>query len=424
MPIDTPRGVRDFSPADAISRRYIVGVIEEVFKRFGFYPIETPALENTNVLNAKAYGDEPTKEIYKLEGEETGLRYDLTVPLARYMASNKDLTLPFKRYQIAQIWRKEEPQKMRYREFTQADIDTVGSNETESDAEIVAAISIALEELGIRNYVVVINDRQLLQKILTFLKVPAEMQTQAIRILDKLQKTSRDEVKKQLSALGLKGKDVETLLNFIQQEGTNEEKLEKVLANVSDAKDEAARMAKLIEILKDYKLNGDVVVDFALARGLNYYTDFVFEFVLEEGGKRLPSVAGGGRYNNLIGLYAKKEVPAVGASIGISRIFDVLQKDNQAKTYAKVFIAYLGGQNRPYAIGMANMLRGNGIYVDLNSTSRNLSKQMEYAGSLGIKNVIIIGDKEREANKVKLRNMATGQEGLISVQEAIDTLKE
>src|SRR5271157_2134867 len=156
MPQDTPRGVRDFSPAEAMSRKYIVGVIEEIYKRFGFSPLETPAMEKKGVLTAKAYGDEPAKELFEIEGEDTGLRYDFTVPLARYVASNKDLSLPFKRFQVGYIWRKEEPQKMRYREFLQADIDIVGSSDIDSDAEVVAAVSMALEALGIRNYIVLI----------------------------------------------------------------------------------------------------------------------------------------------------------------------------------------------------------------------------------------------------------------------------
>jgi len=174
MSVPIPRGVRDYSPAEAISINYITGVIEEVYKRFGFYPIQTPSIEMKSVLNAKVYGEESGKELFEIEGEESGLRYDFTVPLARYVASNRDLPLPFKRYQIGNMWRKEEPQKMRYREGIQADIDIVGTKEIDADAEVIAAASMALEQLGIRNYVVVINSRQMLQKIMEYFKVPAE----------------------------------------------------------------------------------------------------------------------------------------------------------------------------------------------------------------------------------------------------------
>jgi histidyl-tRNA synthetase len=424
MPEDKPRGTRDFSPAEAISIKYITGVAEEVFKRFGFYPIETPAVENLSTLNTKAYGGESTKEIYKIDGEAEGLRYDFTVPLARYVASNKDLTLPFKRYQIGTIWRRDEPQKMRYREFLQADIDIVGSSDIDGDAEIVAASSMVFEELGLRDYIVLLNSRQLLQQILLFFKVPADKQTQVFRILDKMQKISRDDAIKQLQEVGMDSKSAEELLNFVEQEGSNEEKLQKLEANIEGAKEFVGKTRELLSLLGEYKLNGKIVLDLALARGLDYYTSFVWEFIFEENGKRLPTVGGGGRYDNLIGMFLKKNVPATGSSLGISRIFDVLAPSNEKKSYAKVFVAYLGAQNRGYAMNAANTLRGNGIYVDLNTTTRNLSKQLEYAASLGIENVIIVGDKEQDANKLKLRNMATGAEELISLQEAIEKLRE
>ena len=424
MPIETPRGVRDYAPAQAIAIRNIIGTIEEVYKRFGFYPLETPAIEMKSVLNAKAYGDESAKELFSIEGEDSGLRYDFTVPLARFVASNKDLSLPFKRYQIGTMWRKEEPQRMRYREALQADVDIVGSTDVGSDAEVIAANALALEELGLRDYDILLNSRVLLQSILTYFKVPAAKQTQALRTLDKLQKLSSEEVIKQLTDTGVDGRAAEELLNFVRQEAENEELLNRLGASIDGAKEEVAKMQELIGLLKEYKLNGRVIVDLALARGLNYYTGFVWEFVVEEKGKRLPSIGGGGRFDKLIGTYSKKDIPAVGSSIGISRLLELLEEKDGIRTYARVLIAYLGVQNRSYAINAANMLRGNGVYVDLNITSRNLSKQLEYAGSLRIPKVLIIGDRERSENKVKLRNMINGEEELITLQEAIEKLKE
>jgi histidyl-tRNA synthetase len=280
------------------------------------------------------------------------------------------------------------------------------------------------EELGLRDYIVLLNSRQLLQQILLFFKVPADKQTQVFRILDKMQKISRDDAIKQLQEVGMDSKSAEELLNFVEQEGSNEEKLQKLEANIEGAKEFVGKTRELLSLLGEYKLNGKIVLDLALARGLDYYTSFVWEFIFEENGKRLPTVGGGGRYDNLIGMFLKKNVPATGSSLGISRIFDVLAPSNEKKSYAKVFVAYLGAQNRGYAMNAANTLRGNGIYVDLNTTTRNLSKQLEYAASLGIENVIIVGDKEQDANKLKLRNMATGAEELISLQEAIEKLRE
>ena len=423
MPEDLPRGTRDLAPAEAIAVKYITGIVEEVFKRFGFYPIDTPSIENLSTLNAKAYGTETTKEIYKIDGSEEGLRYDFTVPLARFMASNKDLAMPFKRYQIGTVWRRDEPQKLRYREFLQADIDIVGSAEADADAEAIAAPALALEELGAGDYLIMLNSRQLFQQILAYYKVPGEKQNLVFRIIDKLQKISRDDAVKQLVGVGMGNNDAEELLNFVQQEGDNEQKLQKISANIEGAKDSVGKVRELITLLGGYKLNGKIILDLSLARGLDYYTSFVWEFIVEESGKRLPSVGGGGRYDNLIGMYSKKSVPAVGTSLGISRIFDVMKPKDLVKSYAKIYMAYIGSQNRDYALNAANMLRGNGIYLDLNLTSRNLSKQLEYAAALGIQRVIIIGDKEREANKLRLRNMQNGEEELISLQEVIQKLR-
>lgn len=416
--------MRDFSPADAISIRYIVDVVEEVFKRFGFFPLETPAMENISVLNAKTYGDEPAKEIFTLEGGESGLRYDFTVPLARYVASNKDLSFPFKRYQIGTIWRKEEPQKMRYREALQADIDVVGSSEIESDAEVIAATALAIEELGIRNYTVLVNSRKLLQQILNYFKISEEKHVDVLRVLDKMQKISREDATKQIAELTPQSKNPEELLNFIEQESGNEEKLQKIAANISGTESIVGDMKELLAALSEYKLNGKVVLNLGLARGLNYYTGFVWEFAVEQDGKRLPSIGGGGRYDNLIRAFANRDVPATGSSLGISRIFDLLNSQTGVKTYAKVFIAYIGTLNREYAVNAANTLRGNGVYADMNIGNRSLSRQLEYASTLNIPNVIIIGDKERGANKVKLRNMGSGEEELITLQEAIAKLRE
>ncbi|MCL5239610.1 MAG: histidine--tRNA ligase [Candidatus Marsarchaeota archaeon] len=422
MPEDTPRGVRDFSPAEAISLRYITGVVEEVFKRFGFYPLETPAIENISTLNAKdQYSEEQQKEIFTMKDEQTGLRYDFTVPLARYVASNKDISLPFKRYQIGNAWRRDEPQRMRYREFMQADVDVVGSAEPDSDAEVIAATALAIEETGIRDYAVLVSSRELLRQVILGFGVPADKEAQAVRIIDKLQKIKRDEALAQLSELA-KGQDAERLLGFMEQEGSNEEMLQKIAANIEGSKALVERMQELLKLLGSYRLNGKVVFDMTLARGFDYYTGFVWEFAVEENGRRSLSIGGGGRYDGLIGIYSKRATPATGSSLGISRMFEILNGASK-KTYAKVFVAYIGQQNRDYALNAATEMRGNGIYVDLNTSSKNISKQLEYAGSLDIPNVLIVGDQERQANKVKLRNMQTGEEGLITLQEAIEKLK-
>jgi histidyl-tRNA synthetase len=419
----TPRGVKDFGPSEAIALRYMVGVVEEMFKRFGFSPLETPAIENLSVLDAKsAYSDEQNKEIFKIDGEEAGLRYDLTVPLARYVASNRDLVLPFKRYQIANSWRKDEPQRLRYREFMQADIDVVGSSEADSDAEVIAATLLSLEALGVTEYALLLNSRRVLQGIIESFRIPKEKETQAIRILDKLQKLGKDGVLAQLKDIGVEAKSAADMIGFLEKDEDNEAKLERLEKEIPEAKAEAAKMRELLDLLKPYGLRGRILVDFSLARGFDYYTGFVWEFAMEEGKKRLPSIGGGGRYDNLIAAYAGRSIPAVGSSIGLSRVFDLIGGKSATRTTAKVFVAFIG-DNKAYATHVANALRASGIYADLNYMKRNLSKQLEYAGALGIKYAAIVGDKERTANKVNLRDMLNGSEEMLSVEEIVEKLK-
>jgi histidyl-tRNA synthetase len=418
-----PRGVKDYGPSEAISLRYMIGVVEEVFKRFGFYPMETPAIENLSVLNAKAaYSDEQNKEIFRLDGEAAGLRYDMTVPLARYVASNRDIVLPFKRYQIGPSWRKDEPQRLRYREFIQADVDIVGSDEVESEAEVIAATLLALEQLGVGEYALLLNSRTLLQRILEFFKVQKANESQAIRIMDKLEKAGKDELLGQLTALGIDSKSGEELLEFTGKNEGNDAKLRRLEGLIPETKAEASRIRELLNALKQYGLRGRVVIDFSLARGFDYYTGFVWEAVMEENGKRLPTIASGGRYDNLIGMYSSRSIPAVGSSIGLSRVFDLIGGKTVTKTPAKVFVAFIG-DNSAYAASVANALRAKGIYTDLNYMKRNISKQLEYAAALGIKYAAIVGDREREMNRLNLRDMLTGAEELLGIQEAIEKLK-
>lgn len=424
MNLSLPRGTRDYSTKEAIALKEIVAITEDVFKRFGFSPLDTPALELMNVLDAKAYGEESTKEIFTIEGGEEGLRYDFTVPLARYMAMNKDLQLPFKRYQIDRIWRNEEPQKMRSKEFLQADIDIVGSTEPISEAEIIAATSLALEKLGVEDYTIFINSRIILNGILDMFKVPSDKQTQTIRLLDKLGKTSRDEISEQLQKLLTDQSKPEKLLNFLGEELTNIEKIQKLKTNIPSANEEINKLSEILRLLALYKIRGKVVVDLSLARGLDYYTSTIYEFVTYKDKKRLPSIAAGGRYDNLIGAFSKRSMPAAGCSIGINRIFDVIVDIASIKTYSNIYVAYIKEENLEYAMHVANTLRAQGIYADLDLTKRNLSKELEYANALNIKYVAIIGAQETNANKVKLRNMVNGEEEVLTTDQLIAKLKE
>lgn len=422
--IDVPRGTRDFGPRDAIRLKNTISVIEEVFKRHGFAPLETPAIENTEVLNAKAYGEESSKEMYLIEGKEEALRFDFTVPLARYMAMNKDIPLPFKRYQIDKVWRRDEPQRMRSREFMQADIDIVGSSDMASDAECISTTMDAFAALDIKNCTILVNSRPLLDLILTQFKVPDEKRGAVIRILDKMAKLNVNDTIIQLKQVGVQPDDAQSMLSFISERMTNEDKLEKLETNVQNSKPEVERIRALIKMLQKFGVKDEISVDLSLARGLDYYTGLIWEVIIQTTEGRLPSIASGGRYDNLIGMYSKSRSPAVGSSIGLYRVFEVLGKDGGAKTYANVFIAQVGAENLDYSITVANKLRQAGIYVDLNVTEKGISKQLEYSNTAGIPYVAIIGSKERAAEKIRLKFMQAGTEELLDVDAAIAVLKK
>ncbi len=423
MSLELVRGVRDYGPKDAMRLKYIESKVEDMFRRFGFYPIETPSIENLETLNAKAYGDEANKEMYVMDGGKTGLIYDLTVPLARYVAMNRDLGMPFKRYQIAKIWRKDEPQKMRSREFLQADIDIVGSKEPISDAEIVATAAMALESLGLMNYTVLVNSRPILNAILKLFHVKDEVSEKAIIIIDKLGKISISEAQAQISALGVTGKDAEALLNFITEKMGNAEKFQKIMTNFPETKEEVGKLSEIFHMLDMYHLHGELVFDLSLARGLNYYTGAVWEFVVfDSSGKRLPSIASGGRYDNLIGMFSKPGYPAVGISIGLTRLFDVLKVNGNA-AYADVYVANIGDESLGYAVSIANFLRASGINVDLNYTQKNISKQLQYANSIGVKYAVIVGKTEMQSNQLKLREMSSGNEEMLDLESVAKKIK-
>ena len=417
-----PRGMRDFNTAEAIARREVLAVVEETFKRFGFSPIETPALENLNVLYAKTYGEESGKEIFKIEGEDAALRYDFTVPLARFIAMNKDTPLPFKRYQIGPIWRKDEPQRMRYREFLQADIDIIGSSELISDAEVVAVAAQVLDELGVSGYKILINDRIILNGILSFFGVPKEKNVEATRLIDKLPKVGNEEVIEGLVGLGVKQENARSLIEFIIKEEDNDEKLNRVEANIG-IKEEINKLRELIRLIGLYKVKGDIVVDLSLARGLDYYTSFVWEFIVyDENGKRLPTIVAGGRYDNLIGIFLNQQIPATGISIGIDRIMNVIGSSTDRKSYARVYVATVGNV-LDYLLYVANALRAAGVNTDINVTKRNIAKQLEYANAMRFRYVAIIGEREQSSNKLKLRDMVSGNEELLDIDEAIKVIK-
>ncbi len=418
--IPFPRGVKDLMPNEALFRNEIIKKIENIYQRFGFLTIDTPTFEHIKVLDAKGGIGEGTKQIFEIKDEDLGLRYDHTVSLARYMAMHQSLPLPFKRYYIGKAWRKEEPQKNRYREFTQADVDIVGGERSVCDSEVIAAIATAFDELGI-NYSVHINNRELIDAVLKEFGIAQERYIDVIRVIDKLDKIGVDEVNKLLTGLQLDKSAIEQINAFITKQGDNTDKLDYAGTTLKN-NTIIEGLRKTLELLALYKIRGSVVLDFSVMRGLDYYTGTVFEFMGV--GDVKGSICGGGRYDNLIGAYGGKPMPAVGGSIGIDRVLDLLDYKSSTKyTYSKVFVAFVKGNNLGYATKIATSLRANGINTELNTAKRNLANQLTYANSLKLGYAIIIGDEEERQGKVKLRNLVSGDESIVSFDDALKTIR-
>jgi len=413
MAYQTPRGTRDLMPERALLLENVLERVRQVFRKYGYEPIETPAFEELEVLEKKS-GEEIRKQIFKVgEGEKLGLRFDLTVPLARVVASNIDLPKPFKRYHISRVWRHEEPQRGRFREFYQADIDVVGSTSVECEAELLACAKEALEAAGVKPGRIRVNNRKILDAMFAKLGLEAGA-TQIFRVLDKLDKQGHEAVEQELRKLGIGSGDVGALMKIVEMKGTNEKKL--AFAEKEFPCEGVAEVREMLELLKEYEV--EVEFDLSLVRGLDYYTGPVFEIAAS--GKGLGSIAAGGRYDDLIEMYGTKAVPATGISLGIERLLELLKPE--MKTVARVYVAGVKDEFRKDARKIAAKLRKKGISVDCDLMGRKLKKQFDYVNSKGIPYMIILGGREMKAGKVTLRNMKDGKEKTITLDEAVKAL--
>jgi histidyl-tRNA synthetase len=421
--MNTVKGTRDFLPEEALIRQNIIEKMRRVFERFGFRPLETSALESWEVLSAKgAGGEDILKETYNFEdlsGRRIALRYDLTVPLARVIAMNPNLPLPFKRYQIQNVWRYGDIAKDRFREFLQADIDTVGSDSMLADAEIIACVVSTLTELGFEKFIVRLNNRKILSALVNYAGVPEEKVMDTLRTIDKLIKIGEDGVEKELIERGISKDTSKKILEFIKIKG--ESALEKVEKLVKD-KQGVEELKQIISYLKEMKVEPKVKIDLSLARGLDYYTGPIFEVFAEEG---IGSLAGGGRYDKMIGLFLGRDIPATGISFGIERMIEVMKERNMIKaekSSVKVFVVAVNDEVRKKVLEIVQNLRNNLISTDFDLRFRTLSKQLEYVNSLGIRYAIIVGEKELKNNSVKLRDMDTGKEKLLKIKDLVKKL--
>lgn len=403
------KGFRDFGASEAGARALIFQKIRSVFERYGFLPMETPALEYKEILSGK-YGAEGEKLMYSFTdrgGREVAMRYDLTVPLARYYAQNEnDLAVPFKRYQIAPVWRADRPQKGRFREFTQCDIDVVGTNSLFADAEIIACMNAALKELGVPEVLIKINNRKLLDAIMREAGVRPNQTGEAIRTLDKLEKVGEVVVRGELASLGVQTKQADALFEILAKDFQDAEDFVSKFRGF----DGAGELAEVLEILQDMGVK-NYQADLTLARGLDYYTGSIFEFVLPDA-REFGSVAGGGRYDNLLGMFMGKLVPAVGCSIGVDRLLEALEELELVKydLVSDVLVCNLDEKFTEKYLKIVQELRGAGIQTDFYYDAAKLDKQLKYADKKNINFAVILGDEEMKKDEATVKNMATGKQ--------------
>ncbi len=418
------RGTRDMLPEKQIIKQKIISILKETFELFGCSPLETPIIERFDVLSSKyAGGEEILKETFKLKdqgGRDLGLRYDLTVPLARVVGMNPQLKMPFKRYQIGEVFRDGPISLGRYRQFIQCDVDIIGCKDMTIDAECINIVSTAFKKLGFIAEIK-LNNRKILNAILEKVGIKDNKKDQVILSIDKLEKFDKETVINELKQKGLSEKTINELMDIITMEGKNEERLNKLKKLIPDNEG-----LKEIEELMNYLnlLDINFTFDVSLARGLSYYTGTVFETFIKNT-KIKSAVCSGGRWDKMIGEFlGKGEYPAMGISFGLERIFDAYLEKNpvKQKTVTKLFIIPIGTLNQ--SLKIAKQLREAGIKVDIDLTGRGPSKNLKYANSLGIPYVLFIGEDELKQNKVKLKDMEKGEENLFNVEEVIKYFKK
>ncbi len=440
-----PKGTRDFSPLEMAKRNYIFNTIREVYALYGFQQIETPAMENLSTLMGK-YGEEGDKLLFKilnsgdfLKGEplspadgssnalaakicEKGLRYDLTVPFARFVVQHREeLALPFKRYQIQPVWRADRPQKGRYREFYQCDADVVGSESLLNEVELMQIIDTVFTRFGVR-VCIKINNRKILSGI-------AEIIGQADKIvditvaIDKLDKIGLDGVNAELKENGIPAEAIEKLQPIINLKGTNSEKLNTMRSVLADSEIGLKGVEECEYIISKLgSLNNQIELDLTLARGLNYYTGAIFEVKALD--VEIGSITGGGRYDNLTGIFGMPGLSGVGISFGADRIFDVLNQldlyPKDAVSTTKILFVNFGEKEMDYCLPIIAKLRAAGISTEIYPDSSKMKKQMSYANAKDIPYVAIVGETEMAEGKITLKNMATGEQQLLTIKEVTD----
>jgi len=413
-------------------------VINKTFEKFGFAPLETPSFESWELLGAKGGGGEAIKdEIYYFKdkgGRGMGLRFDFTASLARVVASNPQLAKPFKRYQIGPVWRYDNPQAGRFREFWQADIDIAGSRSMAADAECIAALASCLKDLGFKDFVIRLNSRKLLNGLVEAAGINDKKAPSVFRSLDKLEKQGQHAVEKELKKSGATAKQIEKIMGMISISGQPKEAMPKArqaTEGFMDAKQGLDDLEEIVELSKAYGTAGMITIDLSLVRGLDYYTGPIFEIKsISKKGSSVGNIAGGGRYDNLIELYGGQPTPATGGSLGVERIFEIMLEEGMfagiPKEKTLVFVA--AAMNTPamkkFAIQTSQKLRQQGIATETDVMGRKLKKGLEYADSKGIPYMIIIGEKEIKSGKMTLKDLRSGEQRLRTLKSIVVAVRK
>ena len=442
-----PSGMRDFLPAELAQRRYVVDTIQRTYEKYGFLPVETPSIENLSTLLGK-YGDEGDQLLFRIlhrrdklsralenpgVGEkdlaDLGLRYDLTVPLARLIANNPELPKFFKRYQIQPVWRADRPGRGRFREFWQCDVDITGSKSLIAETEVCSAVSEVLLNLGFSNFEIHLNHRQLLKCLIKAAGIAIENEAITLVAVDKLDKIGLEGVEKELEQRGIGADQTRTLLTLIQRpcgiDETGElKRLKEALADSDEAAAAITQLAELCQLLDNSKAAGHYSIDASLARGLGYYTGPIFEI-------RSPdfsgSLGGGGRYDGLIGMFKGSEIPAVGFSIGFERLLLVLEEKGlfgQLACGPDVVICHFDDVADAAVIEAANKLREHGVKVEVYPETPKLGKQIAYAESIGTTWVAIMGASEAAEKVLSLKNLTSGEQHQLNYKEAAERINQ
>ncbi|MBR6972961.1 MAG: histidine--tRNA ligase [Bacteroidales bacterium] len=441
-----PKGTRDFSPEQMAGRNYIFDTIKSVFKQFGYKPIETPSMENLSTLLGK-YGEEGDKLLFKVlnSGEafsgisaddlqkgsnalslkvcEKGLRYDLTVPFARYVVQHRnEITFPFKRYQIQPVWRADRPQKGRYREFYQCDVDVIGSKSLLNELELVQIVDKVFGIFGI-NVCIKINNRKILAGLAEVMGFPEKLVEITIA-MDKIDKIGLDAVKEEMLSEGVDEKGFSILEPVLSFSGTTREKIaliSDVVSSSETGRKGVEELQTLFNYIADANISQKVEIDLSLARGLNYYTGAIFEVKALD--FAIGSICGGGRYDNLTGIFGLPDVSGVGISFGADRIYDVLtgldKFPKEAIGGTRVLLSNMDEASVAYLLPLAGKLRENNINCEVYPDSSKLKKQFEYAEKNNIPFFIIAGESEAQAGTVNIKNLETGEQSTVSIAEAV-----